>query len=123
MSGSFPRLARTHVMILAGAAVIAVLATGCGTARDHRTTQNPQTATLADKVNVWMASRINAGAFVGDGIVPGDGSVCAQSGLGRMFVSCTITDQNGNTIKTALVTVYDPSNWAHSPINVSFSQN
>ncbi len=85
--------------------------------------RNFQNATLAGRVNDWMASRINSGAFAGDGIVPGDGIVCGPSALGRMFVSCTVMDQNVGTIRTALVTVYDPANWAHSPVNVSFSQN
>lgn len=116
-------LRRKPTMILAGAMVI--VASGCGTAGGHTssTTEDPQLTTLAGKVNAWLASRINSGTFVRDGIVPGDGSVCAQSGLGHMFVSCTIMDQNGNTISTALVTVYNPSDWAHSPINVSFSQD
>jgi hypothetical protein len=110
-------------VIIAGAVVIAALSAGCGTAGGHSSTsENPQATTLAGKVNAWMASRINSGAFTGDGIVPGDGVVCAQSALGRMYVSCSILGQDGNTVNTALVTVYNPDNWAHSPINVSFSQ-
>jgi len=113
------------MIILAGVVVTAALSAGCGTAGSHGSgaSGNPQDATLAGKVNAWMTSRINAGAFAGNGIVPGDGVVCGQSGLGRMYVSCTVMDQNGHTISTALVTVYNPSDWAHSPINVSFSQS